>query len=102
MPLQKLILCLHGGSVLRKHVRYRLFRIREGKEEYDGGLKKFIENQFQPGMNWKNFTFEWDVSPNEPLKVITPFDWIKEGGRIVQLDSRNQICQPTAFTKQEM
>lgn len=102
MPLERLIMCLHSGQVRRKHVRYRLFRIREGKEQYDNGLKDFIEKQFKPGMKWSDFTFDWDVAPKEPLKVISPFEWNEAGGRMIVLDGKTRICEPSAFTKQDM
>ena len=100
MPLDRLIMCLHTGTVRRKHVRYRLFRIREDKDMYDNGLRDFIEKQFKPGMFWKDFTFDWDVSPKDPLKLISPYEWNEEGGRHVILDSKTRICDPSAFTKQ--
>lgn len=83
---------------MRRGIRYRLFRIREGgrvAEEHDKGLKAWIELQFQPDMNWQGFTFNWDVSPSAPLKVITPFEWYSEGGQI-----DDGLLDPPGFTKQ--
>lgn len=102
MSLERLIMCLHTGTVRRKHIRYRLFRIREGKESYDNGLKSFMEKQFKPGMAWKHFTFDWDVAPKDSLKLISPYEWGELGGRMLVLDAGKQVCEPTAFTKQDM
>lgn len=105
MPLSRLIMCLEAGTIQRRQLRYRLFRIREGKEEFDNGLKSFIEKQFRPGMSWKNFTFEWDIAPKEPMKVISPFEWQQHGGHVrAALDptTGRPICDPSAFTHQEL
>lgn len=86
---------------IRRGIRYRLFRIRDGGDiakEHDKGLKSWIEFQFKPGMIWDEFTFTWDVSPSEPLKVISPFEWLAEGGGI---DPETGLCVPSGFTKQE-
>lgn len=99
-----------GLIVLRRKIRNRLFRIRDAIEqnknpekEHDSGLKAWMELQFQPDMTWykKNeqgeiiggFTFDWDVSAKEPLKLIIGFEW---DGK-VDTDKR---CVPPAFTKQ--
>jgi len=85
----------------RRKIRYRLFRIRDGGPlavEHDLGLKAWIELQFKPSMNWKGFTFSWDVSPSEPLKVITPFQWLSDGGEI---DEDTGLLIPSGFTNQE-
>lgn len=94
----------------RRLLRNRLFRIRSGDTslEADGGLKKWMELQFKPGMAWQNFTFEWDVSPSEPLKVVSIHEWVAEGGLLESILDRNDAagvvmrtqCTPTAFTKQ--
>lgn len=94
----------------RRHIRYRLFRLRDGSTEmaHDGGLKRWMELQFKPGMNWKNFTFDWDVSPSEPLKIVSIHEWVAEGGLLEQFHERTDQgtnvmqtrCTPTAFTKQ--
>lgn len=102
IPIEEIVMCLHGKTIHRKHIRYRLFRIREGKTDYDKGLKTYIENQFRPGMTWENFTFDWDVAPMEPLKVITPFEWQTHGGQMESLDAKTTICRPAAFTRQCM
>ena len=94
----------------RRKIRYRLFRIREGKEEFDQGLKKLIESQFEPSMRWETFTFDWDVQANDPLKVVSIYEWAETGGKfeVIQVvcddgvTRPQRICEPTAFTKQEM
>lgn len=88
---------------LRRAIRYRLFRLRDGGrigEQHDKGLKAFMERQFEGEMNWSNFTFEWDVAPNNPLQII-PRDisnnaWREIGGTFDGADRR----YPPAFTKQ--
>lgn len=103
----------NGGEktrrLLRRRIRYRLFRVREGKAEHDKGLRKVIEAQFTPDMSFEKFTFNWDVSPRDPLKVVTVFEWKEEGGSFETVNvlcedgivRPQKICQPTAFTKQE-
>lgn len=87
-------------SLDRRKIRYRLFRIREGHlGPFDEGLKNFIEKQFTHGETWQNFTFYWDVSPTNPLKVIRQYDWVSEGGSI---DIATLILEPPGFTKQEI
>jgi len=88
---------------IRRAVRYRLFRIRDGGrmgEAHDKGLKAQIEYQFLPGMTWSNFTFEWDVAPNNPLivihKSILNNEWRDMGGKFTLADKMT----PPAFTHQ--
>lgn len=80
---------------MRRMIRNRLFKIREGinVEKHDQGLKSWFELQFNDDYAWDDFTFKWDVSVNEPLKLITPFEW---DGNVV--DGR---CDPSAFTHQQ-
>jgi hypothetical protein len=91
--------------VLRKQVRYRLFRIRDAilkkeiSEEFDCGLSKWMELQFAQGMNWANFTFEWDVSAVDPLMVIEPIQW--DGGVVLDKNTGRRYYDPPAFTHQE-
>lgn len=94
----------------RRHIRNRLFKIRDNRAEPkdDAGLKRWVELQFKPGMNWSNFTFEWDISPTEPLKVVSIHEWVSEGGVLEQYKERTDKgydimqtrCSPTAFTRQ--
>lgn len=94
--------------LMRRKIRYRLFRIRDAvkrgqkpKQEYDNGLKKWMELQFHPGMTWDQFTFEWDVSAKEPVKLIIPMEW--DGAYDAELYELCGLkkCLPPAFTKQE-
>lgn len=89
------------GTIIRKQIRKMLFNIRKGHGE-DNGLKEHIERQFpNAGMNtttyWNNFTHLWDISPNDPLKLIHELDWYREGGGYDELGGKS----PTGFTKQE-
>jgi hypothetical protein len=81
----------------RRNIRYRLFRIRENKDVVNDDLKQFIESQFEFGMSWKTFTFTWDVSPQDPLKIITEDMWSDESGGY---DSITGIKSPPGFTHQ--
>ena len=61
-------------------------------------------------MNWANFTFEWDVGAEDPLTVIDVFGWEGSGGKFEDMSvmcddgivRRQRMCNPTAFTKQEL
>jgi len=94
---------------IRRKLRNRIFRINQGRDGFDNGLSKVLKAQFHPDMNMNNFTFNWDLSPKDPLKVVTVFEWKEEGGTFetmnVQCDDGiirpEKICSPTAFTKQE-
>lgn len=98
MSLEKLV---EENKIQRRDIRYHIFRIRDGIDltlypEFENfvELKTIIETQFVQGMTWENFTFDWDVSSKNPLKVITQFEW---DGRI---DKFLNKCDPPAFTKQ--
>lgn len=92
LPLRK------NTRIARKQIRYRLFRIRENKPEYDLGLKKWIELQFTQGMTWENFTFMWDVSATDPLKVVEQMEW--DGQIVFDKAAGKKFCDPPAFTHQ--
>jgi len=81
----------------RRNVRYRLFRIQENKDVVNDDLKQFVESQFEFGMTWKTFTFTWDVSPRDPLKVITEDMWDDEKGGY---DPVTGVKSPPGFTHQ--
>ena len=81
----------------RRKIRHRLFLIRMDKDTIDDDLRLHMESQFTSKMGWKNFTFEWDVSPKDPLKVITPEEWTREGGGMDLLTGK---MYPPAFTGQ--
>lgn len=91
--------------ILRKKIRYRLFRIKDAvlrqqiAEEYDCGLKKWMELQFAQGMNWTNFTFLWDVSSIDPLKIVEQMEW--DGSVVLDKSTGRRYCDPPAFTHQE-
>lgn len=79
----------------------------------DDALKDFIMRQFralpntldragrQERMGWHNFTFEWDISAHEPLRVITKYEW---DGRVISPDwdptDSKTLFDPPAFTNQ--
>ncbi len=85
------------GNLSRRKIRYRIFRIRENKDEIkDDDFKAFIQSQFKKGHNWNNFTFDWDVGVNDPLKVISRDMWFDEGGAI---DKDGNLI-PAGFTGQ--
>ena len=94
----------------RRRIRNRIFRIRRGDMSHDNGLVKLLESQFSPDMSLDTFTFNWDVAPDDPLKVITVFEWKEHGGdfetMMVQdpkdgLVKPQKMCRPTGFTQQE-
>lgn len=109
---------LRGAQLraFRASLRKMIHRMRQGcvvehvEEDQLLGFKKLIESQFKHPMNWENFTFEWDLSAKDPLKIITVYEWQEEGGtfenRVVPDDRGNPVnqkfCQPTAFTRQEI
>lgn len=81
----------------RRNIRYRLFRIRDDADPVSDDLKQYFESQFQFGMTWRTFTFTWDVSPTNPLKIITDDMWDNEGGGY---DVQTGVKSPPAFTHQ--
>lgn len=88
------------NKLRRRHVRYKLFRIRDEHPDYlDDGLKEAIELQLDPnkGQTWDTFTFQWDVSANDPFKVIAKSEWVSSGGKF----DENGLRSPPAFTEQE-
>ena len=101
---------------LRKRIRYSLFRIREGNTKFDSnqnfvfGLKKRVMAQFEPKMTLETFTFNWDIHPTDPLTILTPYDWADAGGKFEIVRDRDEqgvirerrVCDPPAFTNQEM
>jgi hypothetical protein len=96
-------------ALMRRQIRYRLFRIRDGRNEFDNGLRKMIEAQLEGRTTFDQFTFSWDVAPDDPLKVVTPFEWESHGGAFEQITELcddgvprpKRVCSPTAFTHQE-
>lgn len=102
--------------LIRRDVRGRLFRIRNAimqnripSAEDDSGLRAWMELQFGNNHKWyslKNgdvvggFTFEWDVSYKEPLKLIAPFEWDGEIDQDLLDKGGIRKCVPPAFTQQ--
>jgi len=95
---------------LRRLLRNRIFRCRQGREGFDNGLIAHLEAQWSPDMGLSTFTFNWDLHPKDPLRVVMPFDWVDAGGTYVEMPAMDQktgvlkkvrVCDPTAFTQQE-
>jgi len=91
----------------RRRIRKRLLRIRDDvclgtnhDATWDDGLKEHIENQFKTDIqqDWKHFTINWDIAPNDPFKVIIIEQWTQFGGEFDEWGNR----YPTGFTKQEV
>lgn len=96
----KIINDFKSGKLRRRHIRYNLFRIRDGHPDYlENGLKELIEAQLDPnkGQTWDSFTFHWDVGANDPFKVIIKTQWAESGGGYDETGNRT----PPAFTEQE-
>jgi hypothetical protein len=99
-----------AGKFLRSargRLRYKLFRIREGKWEVDTelrALKAWFDLQLpaRDGWTWKSFTFAWDVSVNDPLRAISPFEW--DGSLLTEDFGGKKLtqCDPAAFTRQDI
>ena len=91
------------GVLTRKRVRNLLLRKRGGfsLSQQDALLAKalsdIIDEQIAGYFSLNDFTFQWDIHPVNPLKVITPFQWESEGG---QFDSVTGLRTPPAFTRQ--
>jgi hypothetical protein len=87
----------------RRSLRYKIFRIREGKWENNvelAALKSWYEKQLEDDWSFNDFTFKWDLSLADPLKVITPYEW---DGNVVEFPGGGgKFCDPAAFTKQEV
>ena len=85
-------------NLLRRQIRKKCFNIVSGTCD-DTELKVKIESQFTDGMNWSNFTFVWDISPNDPYKVIKSNEWLTYGGHINEVSGK---YEPTGFTRQKI
>lgn len=67
-------------NVTRYEVRNTLFRLKTGriderKRERANEIWDCIYSQLKPDESLENFTFAWDVYPEEPLKVIRRGEW---------------------------
>lgn len=81
-------------NLSRRKVRYILFRIVRGTvdtmdrdlREHADVLQRHFDSALEDkGFIWADFTFGWDVSPNDPFKVIERDLrlWVKEGGSFI-------------------
>lgn len=94
---------------IRRTIRNRIFRMRQGRSGFDNGLRKFIEAQLNPDQDLATFTHNWDISPRDPLTVISPFEWESSGGKFEALmvpddngiPRKVMVCDPAAFTQQD-
>jgi len=104
----------NATRAIRRKLRYKIFRIRDRvaantlhEDKELEALASWYEKQFQSGWHFRNFTFDWDISAVDPLKVVSPFEWdgevqdqtlrVENGSRV-----RGKFCDPTAFTNQDM
>lgn len=64
-------------------------------------LRQIIDDQLDSnmGMNWKGFTFVWDIHPHGYPVVIRKEAWVREGGGF---DPDIGVHFPSAFTGQEI
>jgi len=102
---EKTPLTLHKYTrAVRRVIRHRIFRIRDNNRlsyKYDNGLKAWIQLQLKEnGLSFNDFTFDWDVSALEPLKIVQPMEW--DGDLVLDPHTKKKHCDPSAFTKQEM
>lgn len=76
------ILAENKNKYTRYQVRNTLFRMRDDRvEEKQVELAKLVWEIIQPQLKHpeglKNFTFDWDVDPDQPLMIIRRIDWDK-------------------------
>lgn len=102
------------GFMTRRDVRRILHRIRGNRiwdkyyEKRAPGLRIIFEKQFKyvngELMNWKNFTFLWDVHPQFPLMTVSTSEWVHAGGGFSDYWKKRGITvhEPTAFTEQKL
>ena len=68
----------------RDHLKwFKLNGDKDGNKEVDGG-----------------FTFEWDVSAQEPLKVVEALEWDGAFDSVLLEKCNVRKCVPPAFTRQ--
>ena len=93
-----------SGRLSRRVVRNLLLRKRLGyaMEHNESALAdaiwKVIEPQLKGKFDLTQFTFVWDIAPNNPLKPIVEFQWEDCGGGF---DQRTGAYDPPGFTNQE-
>lgn len=94
---------------VRRNLRNRIFRIRQGLQEDELGLIPVLKRQFDGDMSLETFTFNWDLGPRDPFRVVHTHDWRAAGGDYEEVMvpdpktgvvKRSRICRPTAFTEQ--
>jgi len=91
------------GVLTRRRVRNLLLRKRGGfsMNHQDSllahALADIVNEQIAGYFSLNDFTFQWDIHPVNPLKVITPFQWEAEGGTF---DVVTGLRTPPAFTRQ--
>lgn len=57
----------------RRRIRYICARYQSGTAEDTEEFRQvaeFVMSQWAPDMNWENFTEVWDISPDEPYRVV--------------------------------
>ena len=96
----------------RRQIRYYLFLVRdqrefllnEGEREEAQEVYDYFNGYLIGAIGWADFTFKWDVHPDEPLQIMSLFDWhtylvplVEEWGSEEQAILR----APPAFTHQE-
>lgn len=78
-------------ALARRRVRYILFRLKRGAEDtldkdlrmHADAIKEHFDRELkEQGRVWAGFTFNWDVSPTDPYKIIAEdvWVWVTEGG----------------------
>ena len=83
------------GKITRYLVRNTLFRLRDDRVEdtvMATAIWDIIRPQLLPQENLHDFTFAWDVYPEEPLKVLRRSEW----------DEIKKEKYPLQYKKQEM
>lgn len=57
----------------RRRIRYICARYQNGTAEDTEEFRavaEFVMSQWAPDMNWENFTITWDISHDEPYRVV--------------------------------
>ncbi len=99
-------------ELTRRQVRYYLFLVRDQREfllnQTERDEAQAIWDHFNGyligAIGWADFSFKWDVHPDEPLEIMSKFDWHNYLEPLVaQYGSEEQaiLRAPPAFTHQE-